>query len=277
MNQKTMDAASMDRRLVIRLTGAAALGAVALPLLKPGKARADVIMTDDPRITVSTVTIPGVAANLTGLLAVPSQMPKAKVGGVVVIGNNRGLTQVTRDVVKRYATEGFVALGVDYLGPLGGTPDDIILGPALTAKLRPGEAVDYVRQAVAYLKSRPDVSRVGAVGYAWGGGVLNDLAAAEPNLSAAVGFYGHPPDLSKVSKVRAPLQEHYGALDDRALADLPAFEEALRKAGKTYEVYIYPGDRTGFADDTNPYRYDQLQGDVAWNRSIDFLRKNLEG
>ncbi len=130
---------------------------------------------------------------------------------------------------------------------------------------------------MAYLRGRPDVAKVGAVGHAWGGDVLNELAEAEPNLAAGVALYGRNPDLASIAAVKAPLQEHYAGLDDATLQGIPAFADALKKAGKTYELYIYPGDRYGFADDTNPYRYDQYNGDLAWDRSMAFLRKNLEG
>ena len=267
----------MERRTfmdkLVKLAGSTAAASAILPLIE-NKAWAAEILPNDPRVTTETVSIPGFEG-LTGYLAKPNPMPKARVGGIVVIGENRGVTPYIEDICRHYATEGFIALGVDYLSHGGGTPIDEDVGAQMVGKLKPGEALNDFRLGAQYLKTRADVGKVGSVGYCWGGALVNQLAVAEPNLDAAVGYYGTNPDLKEVPKMNAALLEHYAGLEERTLLGIPAFEDALKKAGKTYHIYIYPRANHGFTNDLNPSRYDRAATELAWQRTTDWFHKYL--
>jgi carboxymethylenebutenolidase len=275
---------SLDRRSFIErlgvLAGSAAAAAAILPAITADKAEAITVLEIDPRIKTSTVAIPGGPANLTGYLAVPSGIGRQAGGprkpGLIVVGENRSLNANIKDLARRYATEGFVALAVDYLSPVGGTPVDPELAAQMTFKLKAEDVIAMYKAASKYLKSRADVGKVGVVGFSWGGGVLNDLIIEDPLIDAAVTYYGrNPTDLKKVGQIRAPLMGHYAALDNTTLQQVPAFDAALTAAGKNHTFYIYPGTNNGFMNDTVPARWEPVAALLSWNRSLDFLRKYL--
>ena len=259
-------------RLTVLAGGAAAASAV-LPLLESNYARAETIAEGDPRIATETVAIPGVAG-LKGYLVTPKAAGKH--GTVVVIHENRGLNPHIKDVARRVGIQGFVALGVDYLGPMGGTPEDVDKAAAMFATLKAEDALAGSRAAVAFLKGRSDGNgKVGAVGFCWGGGQMNALAVAEPDLIAGVAYYGPQPPADKVPAIKAALLLHYGALDERIDAGIPAYEAALKAAGKTYEIFVYPGANHAFNNDTNAARYNKEAADLAWSRTVAFFKKYL--
>jgi len=259
-------------RLTVLAGGAAAASAV-LPLLENNYARAETIAEGDPRIATETVAIPGVAG-LKGYLVTPKAAGKH--GTVVVIHENRGLNPHIKDVARRVGIQGFVALGVDYLGPMGGTPEDVDKAAAMFATLKAEDALAGSRAAVAFLKGRSDGNgKVGAVGFCWGGGQVNALAVAEPDLIAGVAYYGPQPPADKVPAIKAALLLHYGALDERIDAGIPAYEAALKAAGKTYEIFVYPGANHAFNNDTNAARYNKEAADLAWSRTVAFFKKYL--
>jgi carboxymethylenebutenolidase len=195
---------------------------------------------------------------------------------VVVIHENRGLNPHIKDVTRRIGVEGYLALGVDYLGPLGGTPDDPDKAASLFATLKPEDALADSRAAVAFLRARPDgTGKIGAVGFCWGGGQVNSLAVAEPNLSAGVAYYGRQPAADKVPAIKAALLLHYAGLDEGIDAGIPAYEAALKAAGKTYEIFVYPGVNHAFNNDTSAARYNKEAADLAWSRTLAFFRKYL--
>ena len=264
--------AFMDK--LAKMAGSVAAASAILPLIENKKAHAFEVLPNDPRVTTETVSVPGYAG-LTGYLAKPNPMPKAKLGGLVIIGENRGVTPYIEDVCRHYATEGFIALGIDYLSPNGGTPIDEDLGASMVGKLKPGEAVNDFKLAAAYLRSRPDVSKVGSVGYCWGGVMVNTFATVDPTLEAVVAYYGSAPDLKQVPNIKAAMLEHYAGLEERTLLGIPAFEDALKKSGKTYSMYIYPRANHGFTNDLNPSRYDRAATELAWGRTISWLHKYL--
>jgi carboxymethylenebutenolidase len=275
---------SLDRRsFVERLTalaGSAAAAAVAVPLIDTRTAEALTVLEVDPRIKTETVAIPGGPLNFSGYLATPSgigrQAGGARKPGLIIVGENRSINANIKDLARRYATEGFVALAVDYLSPVGGTPVDPELAAQMTFKLKAEDVIAWYKAASKYLKSRPDVGKVGIVGYSWGGGVLNDLIIEDPIIDAAVTYYGrNPSDLKKVGQIRAPLLGHYAALDNTILQQVPAFDAALTAANKTHTFYVYPGTNSGFVNDTVPARWEPVASLLAWNRSLDFLRKHL--
>lgn len=268
MNRRTF----LDR--LAALAGSAAAAAALLPVLQNDYAMADTVDEKDPRIAAETVDIPGVQG-LRGYLVRP------KSGGdrlptVLVIHENRGLNPHIKDVTRRLATEGFIALGLDYLSPMGGTPADEDKGREMIGQLKQPDVIASGKAAVAYLKGLPGGNgKVGAVGFCWGGGAVNNLAVADPDLAAGVAYYGAQPKAEDVPRIGAALLLHYAGLDERINAGIPAYEDALRKAGKTYELYVYEDANHAFNNDTNAARYDKKAADLAWSRTVAFLKKHL--
>ncbi|HZW46701.1 MAG TPA: dienelactone hydrolase family protein [Microvirga sp.] len=256
------------------LAGSSAAAAALLPLLQNNYAMAQIVQESDPRITTEMVDIPG-AQGLKGYLVKPKDAA-GKLPAVIVIHENRGLNPHIKDVTRRMATEGFIALGVDYLSPMGGTPADEDKGREMIGQLKQPDVIAYGKAALAYLKGRPDSNgKVGAIGFCWGGGAVNNLAVNAPDLDAGVAYYGGQPKAEDVPKIQAALMLHYGGLDERINAGIPAYEAALKQAGKTYEIYVYEGANHAFNNDTNAARYDKDAADLAWRRTVDFLKKHL--
>jgi carboxymethylenebutenolidase len=256
------------------LAGSTAAASALLPILQNNYAMAQTVQENDARITTEMVDIPG-AQGLKGYLV----RPKAgadKLPTVIVIHENRGLNPHIKDVTRRMATEGFLALGLDYLSPMGGTPADEDKGREMIGQLKQPDVIAYGKAAVAYLKGRPDGNgKVGAIGFCWGGGAVNNLAVNEPNLDAGVAYYGGQPKAEDVPKIQSAIMLHYGGLDERINAGIPAYEAALKQAGKTYEIYVYEGANHAFNNDTNAARYDKETADLAWSRTVGFLKKHL--
>lgn len=267
----------MNRRAFIdrlaALAGSTAAATALLPILQNNYAHAQTVGESDPRITAEMVDIPG-ASGLKGYLVRPKT--GANLPTVIVIHENRGLNPHIKDVTRRMATEGFIALGLDYLSPMGGTPADEEKGREMIGQLKQPDVIAYGKAAVAYLKGiQGGNGKVGAIGFCWGGGAVNNLAVNDANLSAGVAYYGGQPKAEDVPKIQAALLLHYGGLDERINAGIPAYEEALKKAGKTYEVYVYEGANHAFNNDTNEARYDKAAADLAWSRTVAFLKKHL--
>jgi carboxymethylenebutenolidase len=256
------------------LAGSTAAASALLPVLQNNYALAQTVPESDPRIVAETVDIPGVTG-LKGYLVRP------KAGGerlpaVIVIHENRGLNPHIRDVTRRMATEGFLALGLDYLSPMGGTPADEEKGREMIGQLKQPDVIASGKAAVAYLKGHPNGNgKVGAVGFCWGGGAVNNLAVNEPDLNAGVAYYGSQPKAEDVPKIRAALMLHYASLDERINAGIPAYEAALKGAGKPHEIHMYEGANHAFNNDTNAARYDKTAADQAWSRTVAFLKKHL--
>lgn len=197
------------------------------------------------------------------------------VGGVVVIHENRGLNPHIRDVARRVARAGFVALAPDALYPLGGYPGNDDDGRALQAKRDRGEMLEDFIAAAEVLKGHAAVNgNVGCVGFCFGGAVANLMAVRLPWLAAAVPFYGGWPTADEAAEVKVPLQIHLAGLDERVNAGWPAYKDALDANGVPYEAYIYPAVHHGFHNDTTP-RYDSGAAKLAWSRTVDFFNRNL--
>ncbi|WP_201831846.1 dienelactone hydrolase family protein [Microvirga zambiensis] len=268
----------MNRRAFLdrlaALAGSTAAATTLLTVLQNNYAQAQTIPENDPRITAETVDIPG-AQGLKGYLVKPKDA-SGKLPAVIVIHENRGLNPHIKDVTRRMAAEGFIALGLDYLAPMGGTPADEDKGRDMIGQLKAPDVIAYGKAAVAYLKSRPDGNgKVGAIGFCWGGGAVNTLAVNDPNLNAGVAYYGGQPKPEDVAKINAAMMMHYGSLDERINAGIPAYEAALKQSGKTYEIYVYEGANHAFNNDTNAARFDKDAAEVAWKRTVGFLKKNL--
>jgi len=200
---------------------------------------------------------------------------KGKLGGVVVVHENRGLNPHIEDVARRIALAGFVSLAPDALTPLGGYPGNDDAGREMQSKRNRDEMLEDFIAAFEYLKVHPSCNgKVGVVGFCFGGGIANLMAVRLPDLAAAVPFYGGQPPVADVPKIKAPLLLHYAGLDTRVNEGWPAYEAALKANNKEYTAYIDDGANHGFNNDTTP-RYDKTAADLAWKRTIEFFTKKL--
>jgi len=269
---------AMDRRQFLgklaMLAGGTAAAAALLPALESSRAVAQVVPKDDPRLETGYIKYPG--AN--GEVRAYSARPKggAKLAGVIVIHENRGLNPHTEDVARRAALEGFMAIAPDALSPFGGTPENPDEARPLFQKLdRDANTKNFVA-AVAYLKTHPQATgKVGCMGFCWGGGITNQVAVNAPDLAAAVPFYGSQPAPEDVPKIKAAMLIHYAGDDQRINAGIPAFEEALKKAGVDYKIYMYEGAGHAFMNDTGT-RYHKEAAALAWQRTVAFLKERLK-
>ena len=254
------------------LAGSAAAASALLPVLENNYARADVVAEDDRRVHSGIAQI---TDTVSGYLSVPEPLDK-KTSAVLVIHENRGLNPHIKDVTRRLALEGFIALAPDYLFALGGTPDDPDKARDMIGTLKPEDVLATSRTALLSIQKYPlNRGKTGAVGFCWGGGQVNALAAADPLLAAGVAYYGLQPQAADGAKITAPLLLHYAGLDDRINAGIPDFEAALKANNKTYELYKYEGVNHAFNNDTNAARYNKEAADLAWGRTIAFFKKYL--
>lgn len=259
-----------------KITGGVAAASALLPLLQSNYAQAAIVEESDPRITTQAVTIPGATGDLKAYLALPRT--KGKHGAVLVVHQNRGLNPHIQDIARRLAVEGYVALAVDFLSPLGGTPADEEKAMKMFADLDKTKTTENAKAAVAWLRARPDVDgKVGAVGFCWGGGVINQLAVNDPTLNAGVVYYGTPPDPSQAGQIKAQLLLNYAdpTLDTRNGALVPAYEDALKAAHVKYQLYFYEGAQHAFNDDTAGPRYNEAAAKLAWGRTLELFKKTL--
>jgi len=247
--------------------------------LRPNYAWAEQIPKDDSRIKTESVTVPSPKGNgsIKGYLVHPAKTT-GKVPGVLVIHENRGLNPYIEDVARRLGTEGYLAFAPDGLTSVGGYPGDDEKGGALFREVdRPKMFEDFVA-AAEWLKANPDCTgKIGAVGFCFGGGVVNQLAVRMgADLAAGVPFYGAPPSAADVPKIKTPLLLQYAELDTRITGGWPAYEEALKANHATYQAYVYAGANHGFHNDTTP-RYDEASAKLAWKRTLEFFAKYLKG
>lgn len=260
-------------RLVVLAGGTAAATAL-VPLLENNYAMAETIAADDSRIKTETVTFEAGATRLSGYLAWPASGDKFP--AVVVVHENRGLNPHTQDTARRLAVDGFLALAVDLLSPIGGTPADEDKAREMIGTLQAPDVTAWAQGAVAFLRGHPASNgKVGAVGFCWGGGVIGRLAVAEPSLNAGVVYYGAQPPAEEVGKIQAPLLLNYAGMDERINAGIANFEEALKFNKKTYTLHIYDGAQHAFNNDTNAARYNKEAADLAWGRTIAFFQQHL--
>lgn len=254
------------------LTGSTALALTTLPLLESNYAAAASFHSDD--IEVENITFPGVEGDMKAVLAKPKG--KKKLGSVVVIHENRGLTPHIIDVTKRLAAEGFIALGVDALSPFGGTPEDENKGRELIGKLDPEKNVQNYLKALAYLRGHKESNgKTGCMGFCWGGGMSNKLAVMDPKLNAAVAYYGAQARTEDVPKIKASVMLHYGGLDERINAGIPAYEKALKDNNIDYKVFVYEGVNHAFNNNTSPTRYNEPAAKLAWQRTVDLFKTKI--
>ena len=270
---------TLDRRAFMEkltaLAGSGAAAAAIVPLLAANGAKAQMIPETDERLTAEDVTYPGAEGEMKGYLVRPKDA-SGDLPAVIVIHENRGLNAHIRDVARRMALEGFVALAPDFLSPQGGTPADedrarqMFSGMDLDGAAANGEA------SRAYLAGLDGTNgKVGAVGFCWGGGMVNRMATRSPDLGAGVAYCGSQPPAEDVPAVEAPLMLHYAGLDERINAGIDAYRKALEENGKTFEIHVYEGVNHAFNNDTSAARYDKAAADQAWSRTVEFFRKHL--
>ncbi len=234
------------------------------------------VKENDPRITSEYIYYgsPNGGGRIKALLSKPSDVTR-KLGGIVVVHENRGLNPYIEDVTKRAAIAGFITIAPDALTPLGGYPGNDDQGREMQAKLDKNNMLEDFISAFHYLKNDKDCNgKVGVVGFCFGGWIANMMAVRLPDLAAAVPFYGVAPELSEVPDIEAPLLLHFAGLDTRVNATWPDYQAALSANDKEYTAYFYPNVNHGFHNDTTP-RYDKEAAELAWHRTIDFFKNNL--
>jgi len=248
--------------------------------LKPNYAWAQQVKKEDPRIATETVTVPSPEGNgsIKGHFAKPAKA-SGKLPGVLVIHENRGLNPYVEDVARRFAVENYIAFAPDGLTSVGGFPGNDEQGAVKFREVNGPKMFEDFVAAAKWLKARPDCSgKIAAIGFCFGGGVVNNLAVRlGADLSAGAPFYGAPLTAENAAKVQTPLMLHYAdPTKDTGIGQrIPAFEEALKANKKTYQLFIYEGAQHGFHNDTTP-RYDEAAAKLAWQRTLEFFGKTLK-
>jgi carboxymethylenebutenolidase len=273
---------SLSRRDFIDRAAKFAVGgftaAAMLEALKPNFAWAQQVAKDDARIHAEYLDYPSPqgSGKMRGYFVRP-----AKAGGklptIVVIHENRGLNPYIEDVARRLALLNYVAFAPDALTPVGGYPGDEDKAREMFAKQDAAKRTEDLMTGVTFAKSRPESNgKIGAIGFCFGGGMVNAMAVRFPDLAAGVPYYGVQPPAADVPKINAALMIHYAGNDPRINDGWPAYEKALKANGKKYEMFTYPNTEHGFHNDTTP-RYDEAAANLSWQRTVDFFARNLRG
>ncbi len=260
------------RRLVL-LTGSTAAAMAILPLLEVNQAKAAVTTADD--LFTEYGTYEGVQGTMKAYVARPLALKKYPV--VIVIHENRGLNAHIEDVARRVAKAGYLAIAPNALAPLGEMPPTEDEARQKFQQLKAEDNLQNFIRVFDYIKTRKDAgNQIGCVGFCWGGAMANSLAVHIPQLKAAVAFYGRQAEVKDVPKIKAALQLHYAALDERINAGIPAFETALKENGIRYELYMYENVNHAFHNDTAPSRYNEAAAKLAWERTLQFFQTHLK-
>jgi len=256
------------------LAGGTTAALALLPLLEVNYANAATVAETDEDIITEDIKYDGDGSPMGGYLARPKK--PGKFGAVMVIHENRGLNPHTKDIARRIAKAGYIALAADALAPFGGTPGNEDEARALFAKIDVTKNLNNFLKGLDYLKGRPESNgKTACVGFCWGGALSNQLAVHSPTLKTAVAYYGRQPEAADVPKIKAFVQLHYGGLDERINAGIPAYEEALKAAGVKYEVYIYEGAQHAFLNDSAPTRYNPEAAKLAWERTLKAFKDHI--
>lgn len=265
----------INRREFVKKTTMVTSGTIfAFSLMNLENTDAQTISPNDPRLHIETITYTGESGKIKAYLAKPKK--DRKYPAVIVIHENRGLIPHIKDVARRMALEGFLVIAPDALSPIGGTPENVEDTRPLFQKLNYETTKKDFTAAVKYLQTNPlSTGKVGCTGFCWGGAMTNQVAVNSPELIAAVPYYGSAPDQKDVPKIKASLMLHYAENDPRINEGIPAFEEALKKAGIKYEIFMYKDTKHAFNNDTNPGAYNKEAAELAWKRTVEFFRKKL--
>ena len=272
----------MDRRQFLDRAQKFAMGAVTaaalLEMLRPNYAWANQVATDDKRITAEYATVASPQGNgpIKGYLVRPANV--GKLPAVLVIHENRGLNPYIADVARRLAVAGYIAFAPDALTSLGGYPGDDEKGLAMFGQLDRAKMGEDFVAAAGWLRTRPDCTgKLGAIGFCFGGGVVNMLAVRMgAELAAGVPFYGAQPSAVDAARVKAPINAQYGALDTRITDGWAGFDAVLTSSGVPHEGHIYPAANHGFHNDTTP-RYDEAAAQESWRHTLRWFGKYLAG
>ncbi len=257
-----------------RLAGSAAAAMIILPWLEGSGAEAAIVPANDSRLSAADVPFAGASGPMSAYVVRP-RAATAPLPAVIVIHENRGLTDHIRDVARRLALEGFIAVAPDMLTPAGGTPAD---EDAARDRLQAMNVEDINRDLVATARFartlEGSTGQVGCVGFCWGGLRANELAVLDPELKAAVAYYGGQPK-EGIAGINAALLLHYAENDARINAGIATYEAALNAAGKRFEIHIYPGTEHAFNNDSRPARFNRTAADLAWSRTVAHLKRHL--
>ncbi len=270
----TLDRRGFMEKLTM-LAGSGAAAAAIAPMLAASGAQAQMVSKNDERLLAEDVTYGGSTGEMKGYLVRPSDAT-GDLPAVIVIHENRGLNMHIRDVARRMALEGFVALAPDFLSAVGGTPADEDQAREMFSTLDAAATAADAEATRVYLAGLDGTNgKVGAVGFCWGGGLVNRMATKSPDLGAGVAYYGSQASAEDVPAIQAPLMLHYAGLDDRINAGIDAYRAALEEHGKTVEIHVYEGVNHAFNNDTSAARYDKAAADLAWSRTVEFFKGHL--
>ncbi|MHA8060531.1 dienelactone hydrolase family protein [Aquirufa beregesia] len=259
-----------------KLAGGTAAALAILPMLEGNYAMANQVSVQDADLLMEDISYPSKNCTMKGYLVQP-KLSKGKLGAVLVIHENRGLTPHIKDVTRRIAKAGYIALGIDALSPFGGTPVNEDEGRALFAKLDAVQNLENIKSGLDYLRGLKNSNKkTGVVGFCWGGGMVNSMAVMDSELTAAVAYYGRQAEVADVPKIKAKLMLQYAGLDERINASIPAFEEALKANKKDYQIFVYEGAQHAFNNDSSPARYNAEVAKLAWTRTMGLFDQTLK-
>lgn len=260
---------------LVKLTGSMAMAMTALSALEVGYANAETVSEQDENLIIEGISYPGDDCIMNGYLARPDTAQK--LGSVLVIHENRGLNLHIKDITRRLAKAGFMAMAPDALSPFGGTPEDTDAARAMFTKIDASKNLNNFLNSLKYLQSRKESNgKTACVGFCWGGRMSNLLAVNSESLKAAVAYYGGQPDAKDVPKIKAKVMLHYAGLDERINAGIPAYETALKSAGVDYQLFMYDGVQHAFNNDTGGERYNADAAKLAWQRTLELFNKTIK-
>ncbi len=259
-----------------KLAGGTAAAMAILPMLEGKYALANQVSEEDEDLMMEDISYASKNCTMKGYLVMPKNA-KGKLGAVLVIHENRGLTPHIKDVTRRIAKAGFIALGIDALSPFGGTPANEDDGRAMFPKLDPAQNIENIKSGLDYLRALKNSNqKTGCVGFCWGGAIANAMAVSDPLLNAAVPYYGRQAAAVDVPKIKAKLMLQYAGMDERVNEGIPAYEAALKENKIDYKLYIYEGAQHAFNNDSSPARYNAEVAKLAWDRTITFFKEELK-
>jgi len=260
---------------LVKLTGSMAMAMTALSALEVGYVNAETVSEKDQGLIIEGISYPGDDCIMNGYLARPNT--PQKLGSVLVIHENRGLNLHIKDITRRLAKAGFMAMAPDALSPFGGTPEDTDAARAMFTKIDASKNLNNFLNGLNYLQSRKESNdKTACVGFCWGGRMSNLLAVNSESLKAAVAYYGGQPDAKDVPKIKAKVMLHYAGLDERINAGIPAYETALKSSGVDYQLFMYEGVQHAFNNDTGGERYNADAAKLAWQRTLELFSNTIK-